>query len=193
MKSNAYTYSLPTSASFTGKGLLGYAFGPLSQKDVDIYFIEVEKGHDTFMISRKITRTYYVLAGMGHFTIDGQKYNVTPGVLVEVPPCVEFCYSGKMTLIAFARPGLFSGNDTHTKWNPDVFGDAAGVIDRGTWATRLVSSRIFGKSPLNAYLRLNQRLWNRLPSSFAALSPIRSYGAFLQRLVRIQSVRAHTL
>src|SRR5208282_3446207 len=59
--------------------------------------------------------------------------------------------------------------------------------------TRLVSSRIFGKSPLNAYLRLNQRLWNRLPSSFAALSPIRSYGAFLQRLVRIQSVRAHTL
>ena len=192
MKSNAYTYSLPTAVSFTGKGLLGYAFGPLNRKDVDVYYIEVEKGHDTFMISRKITRTYYVLAGTGYFTIDGQKYGVRPGALVEVPPRVEYCYSGKMTLIAFARPGLFSGNDTHTKWNPDVVGDAACVMDRGTWVTKLVRSRILGKSPLNAYLRLNQRLWNHLPSSLAVLSPIRSYGSFLQRLVRIQSVRAQS-
>lgn len=193
MKSNAYTYSLPTSASFTGKGLLGYAFGPLNQKDVDVYYIDVEKGHDTFMISRKIARTYYVLAGMGYFTIDGHKYDVGPGVLVEVPPRVEYCYSGKMTLLAFARPGWFSGNDTHTKWNPDVVGAAACIMDRGTWAARLVRSRILGKSPLNAYLRLNRRLWNHLPSSFAALSPIRSYGNFLQRLVRIQSLRAQSL
>jgi len=42
-----YTHSLPTSPSFDGKGLFGYTFGPLQQKDLEIYYIEVEKGHDT--------------------------------------------------------------------------------------------------------------------------------------------------
>lgn len=36
MKSNAYTHSLPTPVSFTGEGLLEYAFGPLNQKDVAV-------------------------------------------------------------------------------------------------------------------------------------------------------------
>jgi hypothetical protein len=69
MKTMNYIYSLPTSASFTGKGLLGYTFGPLKQKDLEIYYIEVEKGHDTFIVSKKIIRTYYVLSGSGYFTI----------------------------------------------------------------------------------------------------------------------------
>ena len=30
-----YIYSLPTSISFDGKGLFGYTFGPLNQKDVE--------------------------------------------------------------------------------------------------------------------------------------------------------------
>jgi hypothetical protein len=68
-----YVYSPPTSASFTGKGLLGYTFGPLNQKDVEIYYVEVEKGHDTFMTSKKITRIYYILSGSGYFTIGDGK------------------------------------------------------------------------------------------------------------------------
>jgi hypothetical protein len=43
IKGVSYLYSLPTSASFTGKGLLGYTFGPLNQKDLDVYYIQVEK------------------------------------------------------------------------------------------------------------------------------------------------------
>src|SRR5271157_1809879 len=97
----SYTYSASRSPSFTGKGLVGYAFGPLKQKDLVIDYVEVEKGHDTFMISNKITRTYYILSGAGYFTIDDRKYLVTPGMLVEVPPKVEYCYSGKMKLILF--------------------------------------------------------------------------------------------
>jgi|SRR5664280_2452760 len=116
----SYTYTLPTSTSFVGTGLHGYTFGPLRQKDLDVYYIESEKGHDTFMVSKKITRTYYILSGHGYFTIDGHRYDVCAGRLVEVPPKVEYSYSGKMTLIAFARPRWFSGNDTHTRWNPDV-------------------------------------------------------------------------
>src|ERR1700722_13372934 len=86
----SYIYSRPTSVSFTGKGLLGYTFGPLNQKEVEFYYIEVEKGHDTFMVRKRITRTYYVLSGTGHFTKENKPYPVREGVLVEVPPKVEF-------------------------------------------------------------------------------------------------------
>jgi mannose-6-phosphate isomerase-like protein (cupin superfamily)/SAM-dependent methyltransferase len=194
-----YTYSIPTSASFTGKGLSGYAFGPLSRKDVEIHYIEVKKGHDTFQISRKITRAYYVLSGSGYFTIDNHKYDVRPGMLVEVPPKVEYSYSGRMTLIAFSTPRWFRGNDTSTKWNPDVVGqDFTPLVPSGSrlmrlirlWLTRSVRMRIFGKSPTNAYLRLNQALWKKLPPSVTALSPLLLYGTFLHRLARLNGGRA---
>lgn len=186
-----YIYSLPTSVSFTGKGLLGYTFGPLNQKDLELYYIEVEKGHDVFMVSKKITRIYYVLTGSGYFTIADRKYDVGPGMLVEVPPKVEYCYSGKMKLLAVCKPRWFSGNDTFTKWNPDVVrGDFTCTADDGSWLTRLVRLRIFGKSPIGVYLRLNHRLWNKLPSSFTVLVPIRLYGECLHRLTQILGVRA---
>ncbi|MFY9986141.1 MAG: CheR family methyltransferase [Chthoniobacterales bacterium] len=179
----AYTYSLPTSVTFTGKGLLGYTFGPLSQKNLQIYYIEVGKGHDTFMVSRKITRTYYVLSGSGYFTIDDKRYPVSSGVLVEVPPGVEYSYSGKMTLLALSIPGWFTGNDRFTKWNADVVGlDSPCAATGSSWAKRLVDARIFGKSPVNAYLRLNYWLWTKAPESIRTLNPIRSYGGLLHRL-----------
>jgi chemotaxis methyl-accepting protein methylase/mannose-6-phosphate isomerase-like protein (cupin superfamily) len=186
-----YVYSLPTSPSFVDKGLLGYVFGPLNQKDLEIYYIEVEKGHDVFMISKRIVRTYYILSGSGHFTIANRRYDVSPGMLVEVPPKVEYSYSGKMKLIAVSKPRWFSGNDKYTKWNPDVIasGDFTNAVDGGSLLTRLIRSRIFGKSPISAYLRLNQRLWNRLPASCTILNLVRSYGNFLHALTRIQAVR----
>jgi SAM-dependent methyltransferase len=191
MKSMPYIHSRPTSASFTGKGLLGYTFGPLNQKDIEIYYIEAEKGHDVFMISKQITRIYYVLSGSGYFTIDDHKYNVSPGMLVEVPPAVEYCYSGRMALIAFSKPRWFSGNDKVTKWNPDVVGpDLARAVESGSRLKRLARLRPFGKSPINTYLRLNQRLWVNLPSFLTALSPVRLYGSFLHTLARAQNIRA---
>jgi len=185
-----YIHSLPTSTSFTGKGLLGYSFGPLRQKDLDIYFIQVEKGHDTFIISKKISRLYYVLDGTGYFTIDQHKYEVRPGVLVEVPPKVEYSYSGKMTLLGFARPRWFPENDAHTRWNPDVVGrDAGPVSSRKNWVNEMLGLRILGKSPLQVYLKLNQLMWTHLPASIATLPASRSYGSFLHKLVRMQCVR----
>ena len=53
----------------------------------------------------------------------------------------------------------------------------------------LVRLRIFGKSPVNAYLRLNELLWKALPSSLTALRPLRSYGHFLNELVRLSAKR----
>jgi len=184
-----YIYTLPSSVSFTGKGLLGYSFGPLRQ-DLDVYYVEVSKGHDTFIVSKKITRTYYVLSGSGYFTIDKQRYDVRSGMVVEVPPRVEYCYSGKMILIVFSRPRWFSGNETHTRWNPDVVpGDSPFVADRGSRLTRLLRLKILGKSPVRAYLRINQALWNHIPLSLTSLGPVRLYANFLHALARTESVR----
>src|ERR1700751_5470222 len=147
-----YTHSLPVSPSFDGKGLFGYTFGPLQQKDLEIYYIDVEKGHDTFMVSKRITRVYYVISGSGYFTISDRRYDVSRGMLVEVPPKVEYSYSGKMKLIAVSKPRWFNGNDRYTKWNPDVVGhDSACAVDGGSWLTRVVRLSIFAKSPVSFY------------------------------------------
>jgi len=187
----AYKYTLPTSVSFTGKGLLGYSFGSLDQKDLEIYYVEVEKGHDVFMISKKITRTYYVLSGSGYFTINNERYPVGTGALVEVPPKVEFCYSGTMTLFVLSRPRWFSGNDTFTRLNPDVFGrDTPCAKDGPSWWTQLLRARVFGKSPVSAFLRLNQWLWNKIPSSVVIAGPMPFYGRVLHGLACLHGRRA---
>jgi chemotaxis methyl-accepting protein methylase len=188
-----YLYARPTSASFTGKGLLGYTFGPLKQRNLEIYYVQVHKGHDVFMISKKITRTYYVLSGTGYFTIENRRYDVGAGCLVEVPPKVEYCYSGTMTLVAISQPRWFKGNDVFTRWNPDVVGEGAGSLAVDGWLTRLVRMRVFGKSPTSAFLFLNQSLWQHLPSSFMNSSPMRVYGTVLNRLARTHNIRAQAL
>ena len=191
MKTVQYIYPLPTLPSFETKGLFGYTFGPLKQRDLELYYIEVEKGHDTFMVSKKITRTYYILCGSGYFTINALRYGVSAGMLVEIPPKVEYSYSGKMKLIALSKPRWFLGNDTHTKWNPDVVsGDFPRAADSSCWLKRLLRLGIFGRSVIGAYLRLNRLLWDNLPASLTTLAPIRSYGEFLHRLARLQGVRA---
>jgi hypothetical protein len=52
-----YLYRLPASVSFRGKGLFGYSFGPMMQKDLEVLYVESETGHDTFMILKGVTRT----------------------------------------------------------------------------------------------------------------------------------------
>ena len=185
-----YVYSLPTSPSFTNKGVVGYDFGPLNHKDVEIIYVEAERGHDTFLISKRVVRIYYILSGSGYFTIADHKYDVGAGMLVEVPPKVEFSYSGKMKLIVFSTPRWSGGSDTFTKWNPDVvpWGDLTHAANGEFWS-QLGRLKIFGKSPLSAYLRLNQRLWNKLPASVTAFGPVYSYGNFLHALARIHGAQ----
>jgi SAM-dependent methyltransferase len=55
--------------------------------------------------------------------------------------------------------------------------------------TEIVKLRIFGKSPVSAFLRLNRRVWNKLPPSIAALPSIQSYGGFLHALICLQADR----
>lgn len=189
-----FIYKLPSAISFRGKGLFGYSFGALQQKDLEVLYIESETGHDTFMVCKGVTRTYYILNGTGKFTIDGREYQVSPGELVEVPAGIEYSYSGRMTMLGFCRRHLFARRDRFTKWNPDVVGDEEPwSFERSSWLTRLVRVRIFGKSPTNAFLRLNQALWKFLPSSLLGRHPLDWYGHFLHGLARIQGVRAQAV
>jgi SAM-dependent methyltransferase len=193
MKDEQYTYSMPNGVSFTSKGLLGYTFGPFKKNDIDVYYVDVTSGHDFFMISKKITRIYYILEGCGYFTIANRRYDVGKGMLVEVPPKVEYCYSGQMKLVIFSRPQWFRGNDRFTRWNKDVTGEEnTSTGSNSSWLPRLLRVRIAGKSPIGAYLRLNQRLWSVLPSNFIALRPVRSYGGFLHTLARTQGSRGQS-
>ncbi len=186
-----YIYTLPAVESFRGKGLFGYSFGALEQKDLEVLYIESEKGHDTFMICRGVTRTYYVLSGSGSFTIDNRVYTVNPGVLVEVPRGIEYSYSGRMTMLAFCKRSGSHRKDTWTRWNRDVVGmEDPWPLAEKSWLTRLVRFRIFGKSPTNRFLGVSQRLWNILPSSFVAFRLVDWYGHFVHSLARIQGGRA---
>lgn len=186
-----YVYTLPESFSFQGEGFFGYSFGPMKQKDLEVLYVESEKGHDTFMVCRGVERTYYVHAGTGSFTIDGCEYDVQPGDLIEVPSKVEYSYSGRMTMLVFCRRRRFRRRDNWTRWNPDVVGmDDPWPLDGGSRLTKLIGIRIFGKSPTNAFLRVNHRGWKMLPSGFLSLRLVDWYGHLLHVLAQIQGVRA---
>ena len=123
------SYVLPASSSpsFALEGLTGYEFQPLKDQDFAVHLLDVHKGHDTFIISKALTRIYYIIEGTGVFTIDNQKYDVAPGLLVEVPPGVEYSYSGSMKIFLVSHPRWFEGNERTTRKNPDVVSDG-GVV-----------------------------------------------------------------
>jgi mannose-6-phosphate isomerase-like protein (cupin superfamily) len=127
-----YVLAISPSPSFVMEGLTGYAFQPLNDPDFAVHFVDVHKGHDTYMISRALTRIYYIIQGTGVFTIDRQKYDVISGQLVEVPPGVEYSYSGSMKILLVSHPRWFEGNEYTTTKNPEVVsqGGVARIRDR---------------------------------------------------------------
>ncbi|HEU5453075.1 MAG TPA: CheR family methyltransferase, partial [Terriglobales bacterium] len=186
-----YLHQRPEKPTIHSKGYLGYAFGPLGL-DLEVHHIDVEKGHDTFQVSKKITRIYYVISGSGYFTIDGRRYDVVPGMVVEVPPRVEYSYSGRMQLVAFSTPRWFRGNDATTRWNPDVI-DEPYTPSHDKLLHRIGRMRIFGKSPARAFLRVNESLWKALPRGVTSLGPARAYGTWLHKTARAQRTREQAL
>lgn len=116
----SYVLAVSSAPSFTLTGMAGYEFRPLKDEDFAVHLLMVHRGHDTFMISKALTRIYYIIEGTGAFTIDNQKYDVAPGLIVEVPPGVEYSYSGSMKILLVSHPRWFEGNERMTRNNPDV-------------------------------------------------------------------------
>jgi mannose-6-phosphate isomerase-like protein (cupin superfamily) len=128
----SYVLAASSSPSFTLKGMAGYEFQPLKDEDFAVHLLDVQMGHDTFMISKALTRIYYIIEGSGVFTIDNQKYDVAPGLIVEVPPGVEYSYSGSLKILLVSHPRWFEGNERTTRSNPDVVsqGSVVGMIGK---------------------------------------------------------------
>jgi SAM-dependent methyltransferase len=55
--------------------------------------------------------------------------------------------------------------------------------------TKAARLRVLGKSPASFYLRLNKRIWERLPARLRSLYLVRFYGAWLHRLVCLRASR----
>jgi mannose-6-phosphate isomerase-like protein (cupin superfamily) len=134
----SYVLAASSSPSFTLKGMAGYEFQPLKDEDFAVHLLDVQKGHDTFMISEALTRIYYIIEGAGVFTIDNQKYDVVPGLVVEVPPGVEYSYSGSMKILLVSHPRWFEGNERMTRNNPDVVSEGGVVANIGNRLRRYV-------------------------------------------------------
>jgi chemotaxis methyl-accepting protein methylase len=69
---------------------------------------------------------------------------------------------------------------------------ATSVMMSDKWSKRLAKAadlRLLGKSPANFYLRLNRRIWQRLPSRMRDWPLIRTYGAWLHTLVCLRARR----
>ncbi len=114
-----YIRKIPSEPTFSQKGLTGFRYA-LTNENVEVYFVDVKQGHDKYIISKNCSHIYYILEGEGTFDIDGTKYNVNKGAFIEVPPNVEFTYSGKMRLLLIMNPPWFEGNEQVTKKNPSV-------------------------------------------------------------------------
>jgi SAM-dependent methyltransferase len=54
---------------------------------------------------------------------------------------------------------------------------------------RVLNVRILRKSPINAYLRISRRMWERLPVGLVNLGPLRAYGRVLHSLVKLRATR----
>jgi hypothetical protein len=119
-----YVLDASSSPSFILNGLAGYEFQPLKDPDFAVHPVDVTRGHDTFIVSNALTRIYYIIEGTGAFTIADRKYPVAPGQVVEVPPGVEYTYSGSMKILLVSQPRWFYGNEMMTRDNPDVVSDS---------------------------------------------------------------------
>lgn len=121
----SYVVEASTSPAFSLRGMAGYEFRPLKDSDFAVHVLDVHTGHDTFMISKALTRIYYIIEGAGVFTIDNQNHDVSSGLLVEVPPGVEYSYSGRMKILLVSHPRWFEGNERMTRKNPNVVNETA--------------------------------------------------------------------
>jgi hypothetical protein len=125
----SYVFAASSSPSFSLEGLAGYEYQPLKDQDFAVHLLDVYKGHDTFMISKALTRIYYVIEGSGLFTIDNQNYEVAAGLVIEVPPGLEYSYSGSMKMLLVSHPRWFQGNEQMTRINPNVVSEI-GIVRR---------------------------------------------------------------
>jgi mannose-6-phosphate isomerase-like protein (cupin superfamily) len=95
--------SKPTDPTFKRDGLEGFRF-PTESKNVEVYYVDCERGHGGIVSSDSITHVYYVIDGSGEFIIDGNNLHVSAGQVVEILPNHTFDYNGQMKMVMIMEP-----------------------------------------------------------------------------------------
>lgn len=100
-----YVINEPDELSFDKVGIKGKIFpSETLNPDVEFVRIDTESGHETKIIQRESTFTYYVIEGKGYFDIDDNKEDCKQGDLIVIPPGKSFIYKGKMKLLLAVNP-----------------------------------------------------------------------------------------
>ncbi len=102
---NKYIRKLPEEPSFKQNGLNGYNF-ELDCKEITISVEDVFKGHDKYHTNIRSSKIYYVLEGNGIFCINGERFEVHQGEVIEIKPNTKFVFAGKMKLLLIMAPGF---------------------------------------------------------------------------------------
>lgn len=101
----SHVLQLPEELSFEKVGIQGRNFDSLHlTKDMQVSRIDTETGHETAIIEKESTFTYYILNGTGYFVIDGAQEDCQAGNLVVIPAGKKFIYKGNMQLLLICTP-----------------------------------------------------------------------------------------
>ncbi len=100
-----HVFKLPKEYSFEKVGIKGKTFETQSLSDkVEFNIIETETGHETKIIEKECTFSYFILDGEGSFEIDDKIEKCEKGDLVLIPNNTPFIYKGKMKLLLVTVP-----------------------------------------------------------------------------------------
>ena len=113
---NEYIKQRPLDPSFSQEGFNGYKYN-LINKQLDINYYDVFKGHDKYCSNKKSTHFYYILSGEGTFKIEETIYEVKTNDLVEIPPNTSFVFAGSMKVLAIMNPPFDPDNSIAGKDN----------------------------------------------------------------------------
>jgi mannose-6-phosphate isomerase-like protein (cupin superfamily) len=72
-----------------------------AQLGFDVMRIVVAGGHPVKQIEEGNTRNYFVIAGQGNFTINGEVHEVEAQSFMTLPAGTVYSYSGEMQLLEF--------------------------------------------------------------------------------------------
>ena len=111
-----YIKKCPKVPSFVQKGLNGYSY-KIDNSSISIDIEDVYKGHEKYCKSLVSTFIYYVLSGSGTFKINGKKYDVIEGDVIEIPSNTEFVFAGKMKLLLIMTPAFNPDNEIEGEYN----------------------------------------------------------------------------
>ena len=107
---NKYLKKCPKTPSFTQDGFNGFSF-ELNNPNISVDIEDVYKGHEKYCENIISTSIYYVISGSGIFKINSEKFEVSEGDLIEIPPHNNFVFVGTMKLLLIMNPSYVDNEE----------------------------------------------------------------------------------